>query len=955
MSAIYNCAEYKSLHHKFCYLLSSTTIQNTSDRFERLHQLTIDQASRIHAFEATVIDLLKDYEQEHRKDRDLAMVFLSKAQDRWQDVISYEDDDDQQSLEIINKDAINLLGRCLTLLPQSWSQWTDMSVLVEAFCLRATFFYLTCNYKASFSDCKHATEALFNIGEPKTVCAHYHTQPAQLAKLVALELTLIAQLHCQGNEFQLLVDSLHLASDINIDHIFASDTSNLSRLTRLEAQLITASAKSLLRALFKLAAIFIGKGNAQAGNMEKEAPNFSINPSLRLESSEHGGRFYVVGEHLSKGECILKEQPRSLVMFHEHLNKYCNNCHKLLVTWWPCFGCTEAFYCRAQCARQAYDNFHQFECGIFGFLLGRDNFYSLPHVYRFYTQFGVDCATRVELSQPEQYPVQEFVDNYLRNKSMQYGTINRMDNQEKELLCRALFSLLSHRDKRDVSREVCHTLLAFALVFILKHRGQLRCWWSEAEPKEEEVNADENDGTMSLYRLSQLAECIGTAMMRTSTNGFCWSIASPSTGDNSLTGSELIRVASCLCLVSSFINHSCSPNVTWKINGNGIEMKTLRNIEPGEPLTICYGPRHSIPFDMRQHRLKEDYLFFCRCELCLVDSACLELKALRCLVSDDCPGPLIVNQYRSCLTCGRQPTSESSKHLKSLLVAKNQAAKEFLKSITPLLTKAHRKTLFNVSWSMSCLPHIQRRPNKKQPMQHLVNNYPHLFNDAIGEIEVMNYNKLLYEPDRKPMHLVVNAFVVDRFKLQAELSPKTLDKIMKHYTQYASLAYGRSFKHFSMLADLFYLNQRHKRDQCSLALMSALASCLEAFTPTETDATYKGDILRLDYIAIYLTHLATKKKMFLVNYYGDRLAEATTFRTTVQAVNTKLLAILRYDLNERGNFFPETHAHQQLSPKRRLNFSPPDFDQLSTSERFFVRMYQHCQSRLDLLRSGSTF
>lgn len=950
MSEIFNSVEYNILYQKFCFLLTNTSIQKNTDRFERLHQLTNCQASQVKAFGEKVIDLIKEYEKNHQKNKCLAMVFLSKAQDRWLDCMLYKDNYESQQLKIVHQEAINLLNKCLSLLPQTWSNWSEMSVLVEAFCLRATFFYLTENFTASLSDCHHATEALLDIGILKALHEYYHAQPDNLVKLIALELILIKQLYCDVDGFQSLLGSLNLTDDINFDDILNSDTPSLKELTLLVTQLSISSLdiKLLWQVLTDLF-IAIEKRVPKINKKKITVNNFNVSKMLRLESSDQGGRFYVANEHLTKGQSVLKERPYSLVIFYEHLNNYCGNCYKNLITSWPCLGCTEIFFCSANCARQAYENFHHLECGIFGFMLGPDNFYSIPHVYRLYTQFGVECATHVEMSQAEHYPVKSLVDNYIENNSMKTQSFNEMNEDQKKLLCRAIFSLLSHRNKRDVGREVCHTLLAFALVFILKHRGQLGDWLKESKEKDDENQVEER---ISLYRLSNLTECIATAMMRTSTNGFCWSNTSQLTDE---TNNELTRVASCLCLVASFVNHSCSPNVIWKFDENGIEMKMLRSIEPGEPLTICYGPRHSIPFDQRQQRLKDDYLFFCRCELCLVDSASLDTKTLRCLSSDNCAGPLVVNQYHSCLTCGLKPNIETSEHLKRLLMSKKKAIQKFNKLLTPLLTKAHRTNkLFNVSWSM-CLPLHTKRIKKKQPLQHLINKYPNMFNDIFGEIKLENLNKLLYQPEREPIHMVINAFVVDRFKIQAELSLRKLNKIRKHYVFYNRLAYGSSFQNFSMLADIFYLNHRHECDQHSLDFVPNLSRCLESFVPAEIDVNFKGDILRLDYISIYLTYLATKKQTLLIEHFQTNLTAAATFRKITIAVNTKLLALLRYDLNERGHFFPKTHCYLQIPSVERRVLQPPKFDELSLSERFFARMYQHCQARLDVLFCDNSF
>lgn len=942
MSAIYTCEEYNQLYQKLAYMLAGTSVNKIEDRFERLHELNINQEAYIDAFGKKVVAMAEDYERQHRKQRRVAHDLVDKLKGSWPSNVRHARGD-----YVYDGGALaETLDTCLALLPQTWSEWSDMAVLAEVFYWRAVYNYVLANFEAARSDCKHATDAVLNFDGRDTVRSYYQAEDAYLLKLVALQLALLRALQYKADDVKELLASLNLTIDVGGEysgHI-------RDHLVTIEDQLAAvASVDLFLEALPKLANFIdtaMPTTSAAQKKKKKEKPttmaeNFKLKPSIQLVSDAHGGRFYQTEEHLTKGETILIEKSRSLVLFHEQLGKFCTNCYKDILTAWPCPGCTEVFFCSAQCARHAHDTFHREECGLYGFMLGDDNFYSLPHVFRFYCQFGVELATRVELAGPEQYSLEDFVGNYLSHQAMQRCSIEEMNQEERELCCRALSSLLSHRNKRDASRELCHTLVAYALVYLLKHRGQLNGWLDE----------DEN-GSVSLDKLSQLAECLATAMMRTSTNGFCWGMTR-TVGPHQ--EEELIRVASCVCLVASFLNHSCTPNVTWNIEGGTIELTAQRDIEPGESLTICYGPRHSTPFEQRQYRLRDDYLFFCRCELCLVDSARNEPLTLRCFVHDSCPGPMVMNKYGSCLTCG-ESSSMSTKQLNYLLMDKAKAVKKFARSISSVLTKAHRggggRTRFDVK-SMMCLP---LKSNKDRQLSRLIKKYSSLFTDGLTEVDLggLRNSQKMVHPDHEPKRLVLSTFVVDRFHLEVELSSAKLAKIMKHYIDYTMLAYAGSYQHLAMLADLFYLHHRHGHDQFSLPLLPGLSCCLEVIVPAEFDSTFKEQILQLEFIAIYLTHLATKKADDLAKYYGDNVADAISFHAIAQAVNTKLLSILQYDRNHRGNFFPR--AHRQISTKSATvdNNNNNNIErEISSEEKVFTRMFQQCQARLHGLDGAS--
>lgn len=77
--------------------------------------------------------------------------------------------------------------------------------------------------------------------------------------------------------------------------------------------------------------------------------------------------------------------------------------------------------------------------------------------------------------------------------------------------------------------------------------------------------------------------------------------------------------------LQSGVNHSCEPNaqVTFPNNNNRLVLQALRNIEPGEEITICYldecmqsRSRHT-----RRKYLLENYLFTCTCTKCEAQAA----------------------------------------------------------------------------------------------------------------------------------------------------------------------------------------------------------------------------------------------------------------------------------------------------------------------------------------------
>ncbi|KAF8947793.1 SET and MYND domain-containing protein 3 [Haplosporangium gracile] len=64
-----------------------------------------------------------------------------------------------------------------------------------------------------------------------------------------------------------------------------------------------------------------------------------------------------------------------------------------------------------------------------------------------------------------------------------------------------------------------------------------------------------------------------------------------------------------------FMNHSCLPNCVYTFKGSRVECRVIRDIQPGEELTISYIDQIGTTQE-RQKQLKEQYHFTCMCPMC---------------------------------------------------------------------------------------------------------------------------------------------------------------------------------------------------------------------------------------------------------------------------------------------------------------------------------------------------
>uniref|UniRef100_A0A6P5JU52 [histone H3]-lysine(4) N-trimethyltransferase n=1 Tax=Phascolarctos cinereus TaxID=38626 RepID=A0A6P5JU52_PHACI len=93
-----------------------------------------------------------------------------------------------------------------------------------------------------------------------------------------------------------------------------------------------------------------------------------------------------------------------------------------------------------------------------------------------------------------------------------------------------------------------------------------------------------------------------------------------------ISNGEMQEVGVGLYPSMSLLNHSCDPNCVIVFEGPSLFLRAVRNIKPGEELTICYLDV-LMPSAERQKQLKEQYCFDCDCPLCKTQSKDADMLA----------------------------------------------------------------------------------------------------------------------------------------------------------------------------------------------------------------------------------------------------------------------------------------------------------------------------------------
>jgi SET domain-containing protein len=71
-----------------------------------------------------------------------------------------------------------------------------------------------------------------------------------------------------------------------------------------------------------------------------------------------------------------------------------------------------------------------------------------------------------------------------------------------------------------------------------------------------------------------------------------------------------------ICFIATRMNHSCDPNITYRVVGNELVFKTLKPIKKNEELFDSYID-YNLPKKERQDLLLKRYGFHCTCTKCM--------------------------------------------------------------------------------------------------------------------------------------------------------------------------------------------------------------------------------------------------------------------------------------------------------------------------------------------------
>lgn len=313
---------------------------------------------------------------------------------------------------------------------------------------------------------------------------------------------------------------------------------------------------------------------------------------VQLKYSDNFGYHLVVHRNLKPGDVIMIEKPYSAVLLPSDWYNKCTNClASNYLNLIPCTNCNYAMFCSTNCRVEAYTRFHCYECPIMEEikeLLQPELMIALRNTIR-----GI-CV---------------FTDLDKLGETLHKNTDRRSDFEidfksiEEEKMFEVVANQATNQDRRSLEDLFHFTAAGSVLYKLLTDRTNLR--------DRIETEAQKHVLMELVLRFTQIA----------SVNSFYMSalpIMAPQSAPSEIEKEFGISTYP----LSSFMNHSCAPNVTKTNAGENHEVLMVfvtRPIKAGAQIFDCYFSEvhhyDSLRPD-RQRELYEQYKFSCFCTAC---------------------------------------------------------------------------------------------------------------------------------------------------------------------------------------------------------------------------------------------------------------------------------------------------------------------------------------------------
>lgn len=400
-------------------------------------------------------------------------------------------------------------------------------------------------------------------------------------------------------------------------------------------------------------------------------PESPLHPGVSVCFSPVKGRHLVATEGRPAGVVILEDRAYSCVLIPgmERLkgaeggcerrgvfgteDRHCHRCLGETVDPVPCEECSYARYCSYWCRREAWEEYHRWECPIGAEL----------RALGVMSQLALRLALKAGLKdvQRAMEPIkgQNNGSKLITEKDQPGSSVGDPFTCYYGDSYLSVYHLLPHLSSHTPSlRYLCAVTIATLYLTLSRAVPPPASWngigssASRKCPNQSQGQGDEEEPLGWVPELSLLGSVVLRHMLQLRCNAQAVS-ALRNTGERNaaVQSSNEVRIGTAVFPTLSVLNHSCSPNTSLSFSpgtslslspgpraspgspgggssaglatadcGTTVTVRAARDICPGQEVLHCYGPHCSrMRVSERQRLLQEQYYFQCDCEACRVE------------------------------------------------------------------------------------------------------------------------------------------------------------------------------------------------------------------------------------------------------------------------------------------------------------------------------------------------
>lgn len=291
----------------------------------------------------------------------------------------------------------------------------------------------------------------------------------------------------------------------------------------------------------------------------EEDPNFQgMANVLEIKYNEEFGRHIVAKCDLPAGQTVLVDEA-FIAINGERYNR-CASCLRTTMNFIPCNNCSNAIYCDDACARAAF--IHPIECDA--------NLPDVESVASEVMSYVIDTINRVQNVEE----LIDFVENAIEQPQWVPSSFNKLSNRYQ-----AFFQLQDAKLSDTMGNVLRSSNIVYSLMFLSDDIQQ--------------VSYTKNQKRFLMHLVTY----------------FMCALA------NTVKHADAVKL---LTLISSYIHHSCAPNIMFAGIANKVFAVTVRPIKMGERLSKSYSMDYigSKPIGQWQEEFYQQFGIQCTCERC---------------------------------------------------------------------------------------------------------------------------------------------------------------------------------------------------------------------------------------------------------------------------------------------------------------------------------------------------